>query len=244
MPFPDANATLDKPAVRLFLAGTETRNPILAGLAAQASIPLRSGERVHSVTITATEFSKSLSYTTTSDEATTQTIVFGTDTDSGSIAVRHTIVWVTSLGTRKRQFWVKDLPSTGALYVKNTVADGVAVGDEPMVYVNLGAGMWEDKAHFGINILPNFNDECFILGELSTNRYANTLRSWGGAATAQVFLGGAEIISERDVADVHGYFWTVPSYGVHAIVVRLRAATGSANYVDITGSIRVRQIPS
>jgi hypothetical protein len=143
--------------------------------------------------------------------------------------------------TFDRQFFVKDLP---------TKSDPNRFGRE---------------VTFSINILPNLSDEFFLQHEYDgsldagpipnsavvdsslrrANRWANTLRNWGGAATCEVFLDSVldpPIIAEQDIGDIHGYHWDSPTYGTHSLTIRLRASEGSAEYVDLVGYFRIMQI--
>lgn len=189
-------------------------------------------------------FSKRLVSSTESNRCTTQEIVFGVDTldqySTTGEAVRHHLIITTTKGILTRQFYVRKLPSSGGIYINNTECQvGIAT-----VYVNLKGAAWEKRATFSIAILPEWDNEGYLLAEYSGNRYANTLRSWGGAQTAEVFMDGNLILSERNVSEIHGYFWDpVPDYGVHQVKVRLRATARSTHYVDIVGYLRARQIP-
>jgi hypothetical protein len=235
--FPQANPVLQKIAAKLNLSGSGPENPILSGLAATMTINLSDGEtldtlRIYSGDPDSPTFEQVFEVST-DGEPTTNNVVFGTDTDTGASAVRNYIEWVTDRGKTTRQFYVQNLPSQGCLYINNQEAQG---GD---AVFQIESG---DPVSFGINILPNLADEFFKLGEYSSNRYANTLRSWGGAFTGQVSLDGTNIISERYLGDIHGYYWPAPSSGNHPIAVRVRAATASAYYVDITGNIRIEYL--
>lgn len=240
--FAQRNPTLDKVAGRLLLAGAERRAPILAGFHSDVALYLRDGERHRSVKIySAGGFTRTLTATTSGLTATVSDLVFGTDTDTGAAAVLNTLEWVTNYGTVRRQLWVKSLPQVGALYISNQEAQQstavlyTQIAGAPTPYFN--------NASFSINIFPFFADEFTTQHWYVPNAYANTLRSWGGAATAQVFLDGVEAIAEQDIADIHGYYWEDPTHGAHTITVRLRTTYGSIHYVDLTGNLRVRQIP-
>jgi hypothetical protein len=235
--FPQANPVLQKLAAKLNLSGAGGESPILAGLAATMTINLSDGETLDSLRIYSGDpdsptFEKTFSVST-DGEPTTNNIVFGTDTDTGTTAVRNYIEWVTDRGKTTRQFYVQNLPSQGCLYIQNQEAQG---GD---AVFQIESG---DPVSFGINILPNLTDEFFKIGEYSANRYANTLRSWGGAFTGEVFLGGINIISERYLGDIHGYYWDSPGSGTHPISVNLRASLNSVYIVTITGSIRIEYL--
>lgn len=238
--FPQQNPTLDKVGLRLNLAGSAPWAPILSGLAATLTIEVGVGENFRSATIRSDDgFSKILSVSG-SGRTRTASVVFGVDTDSGASAVRNVISVRTNRGTVEQQFWVRDLPSTRSLYVNNVDAQGQL----PVLYADDSATEeFNRAATFSLNVLPNLVDEFFDQQHYQPNRWAQTLRHWGGAATAEVFLDGEVIVPEGDVADVHGYFWPEPSYATHQIRVRLRAASGSAHYVDVDGRIRVMRIP-
>ena len=147
----------------------------------------------------------------------------------------------------RRHFYVQNLPSKGCLYINNQEAqEGTA-----KVYISREAEETDPYAAYAslsFNILPNFGDEFFSLHEYAGNRYANTRRNWGGAETAEVWIGqtaGATIdlvsdtpvISERNIELVTSYYWNPPSYGTFAVKVRLRSKTGSLLPVDIDGTM-------
>jgi len=236
-----ANITLGKPSARLQLAGAGIIGPILSGLKGRFTVFFNDGETFTSGRVfTSTGFNNVLSWEVAANGATAD-VVFGVDTATSAAGVRNFIEWVTNRGTSLRQFFVKNLPAANSVYIDNQEAQG----GEAVVFINNGdPDVWARRASFAINIMPAFNDEFFTQQEFVGNRFANTLRNWGGAATAQVFLDGVEIISERAIEDVHGYFWLDPiAYGIHAIKVRLRSVLGSSVFVDVHGSIRARQIP-
>lgn len=235
---PQRNPTNDKPAARLSLAGSSDISPILSGLATSMGLILGDGEELHRWRIFTEEgFEKELTFILAPDqddfgeaeipEAKT-TIVFGVDTATGPTSIRNYVEWETNFGKTRRQFWVRDLPTSGALYCGNQECQSG--------FATFQVRPGEDLS-FGIAILPEWSDEFFNGGEFEGNRYANTLRMWGGAATAEVFIDGIRAIGERDVAEVAGFFWTQPSLGEHSIVVRLRAARKSIYKVDIEGTI-------
>jgi len=237
---PQRNPTLDKIATRLMLAGSESRAPILAGFHAQVDIELRENEVFKSVRIYNDTFNNSLTATTTGRTVTVADIEFGVDTDTGASATLNYIEWITSYGTTRRQFYVKNLPSSQSLYVNNQESQSNAA----TIYIDLEtAGPYASMATFSINILPYFNDEFFVQHYYTPNSWCNTLRPWGGATTAEVFIDSVQKISETDLQNIHGYFWTNPTYGYYNIRIRLRAITGSSNYIDIEGNLLLRQIP-
>lgn len=167
----------------------------------------------------------------------------------------------------RRQFFVKDLPSKGSIYLNNQEAQ---LG-EAIVFVNpLDGNRFSASATIGINILPVFSDEFFlqheysgtvgevigraptdtpgefrqVVGKRRPNRWGQTLRSVGGAKTVEVFLNSTNnipVIEERDIHDLKGLYWASPPMGTQRIIARLRADWGSSNYVDITGYLRFRQ---
>jgi len=141
----------------------------------------------------------------------------------------------------EKQIWVKDIPLKWGL----CLAGQEAQLGEAICFVNVGdVNPMARDSTFGINILPIFTDEFFRQHEYSGNRYAQTIRNWGGAATVEFWTDedlGTPSIAEMDIADLEGYLWEGPSWGLHEVYVRLRASTGSANYVDIPGYIRFKQ---
>lgn len=232
--FPQANPVLQKLALRLNLAGSGPQSPILAGLGGTITLTLAENELLRSWRIFSgdpddPDFENEFTVIGT-DDLGTQDIIFGTDTHTDTEPVRNILEWVTERGTTHKQFWVQDLPASGSLYINNQEAQGGSAT------FNIGVST---PITFGINIMPNFGDEFFLIGEHSGNRYANTFRTWGGAKTAEIFLDGNVIIQERDVGDVHGWYWPTPSVGEHDVIVRLRAVSGSMNTVDINGTISI-----
>ncbi len=142
--------------------------------------------------------------------------------------------------TFTKQFWVKDIPFMGGLYLANQEAQ---LG-EAVVYINSAdVNPYARDATFGINVLPVFSDEFFTQHEYAGNRYAQTIRNWGGARTVEFWVDGSRVIDEINIGDLAGYYWDDPSYGLHDVFVRLRADWASAYYVDIPGYIRFRQFP-
>ena len=236
------NPTLDKVSTQLSFAGAGLLGPILNGLAGRFTIVLDTGEVFRSVKIYSDDYTYYPSHVIDTDTGNVFVdVVFGVDTDRGDPSVRNTIEWITTFGTSRAQFYVKDAPHVDGIYVDGQEAQrGGAT-----LYVNKqDPDDYREKCvSFSINILPAFSDEFFLQHEYVGNRYANTIRNWGGAATAQVFLRGAEIIPETDIAEINGYYWLEPAYGKSTIVARLRAAEGSLNHVDIEGYVIVRQIP-
>lgn len=233
---------------RLLLAGAGLQGAVLAGLAARLTISFEDDETLSELKIEGeTGFLKGLTFDQdTEGETATVDIVFGTDTDTGDPARRNFIVYETERGIQRRQFWVKNVPTIGGVYIDNQEAQS----SEAVVFVNLAdLNPWARTASVSFNILPLFNDEFFTQQEYSGNRYANTRRNWGGAETCQVFLSespsstGPEIIAESKIEDVMGYFWEPENYGLYYVTFRLRALKGSSTYVDIVGKMRARQIP-
>ncbi|UCG53561.1 MAG: hypothetical protein JSW58_08385 [Candidatus Latescibacterota bacterium] len=151
---------------------------------------------------------------------------------------RYSHTGYTDTQTFSRSFYVKDVPYAGGLYLHNQEAQ---LG-EAIVHINKDdPNRFARDATFGINVLPVFNDEFFTQHEYRGNRFAQTLRNWGGAATVEFWVEGVKVISEIDIADLDGYYWPTPDYGLHNVFVRLRADTGSPYAVDIPGYIRFRQ---
>jgi len=167
----------------------------------------------------------------------------------------------------RRQFFVKDLPASGGIYLNGQEAQR----GEAWVFINPSdANQFASDASFGINVLPVFSDELFLGGEYEgtlgkpvelrhftdpdtlfaatgkkkPNRFATTVRNHGGAKTIEVFtdsLFTGPAIPEQNIEDLGGLYWASPSFGLHTVTVRLRAATGSPHFVDITGFVRFRQ---
>lgn len=229
--FPNANPTLQKVSAVLNIAGVSESAPILSGLSARIQLDLNPGERLLSWRIYNKTFENQL--LVDDEENPTATIVFGSDTASGPNGVRNYLEIITTSGPTVRQFWVKDLPAFGALYVNNVESQA---GELVIVTPS------DEALTIGLNILPTFSDEFFQLGEYSGNRWANTLRHFGGALTGEVFFGSPPslIISERYIADVNGWYWDNPAVGIYPITVRLRAAIRSPQFVDISGSIQIQ----
>ena len=192
--FPQANPVLGKVSIRLNLAGSGSDSPILSGLAGTLSLDLTEGEvlrswRIYSGEPDTPNFEKI--FTVDTDGPLSQAIVFGTDTDTNiTLPVRNLVEWITDRGKTIRQFFVQTLPTSGSIYIQNEEAQS----GEKLFRISSG-----DPVTFGINLLPNFGDEFFRLHEITANRWTNTLRAWGGALTAEVFLDGGKIITERYV---------------------------------------------
>jgi hypothetical protein len=228
--FPNANPILQKPGLRLSLGGVSDKSPLMKGLAATIYLALSDNERLLSWRIYNEDgFENQL---LVNDQfAPEADLVFGTDTDSSADGSRNVIEWITNYGVTKRQMWVKDPPTVGGIYVGNQEAQSQGAT------FTIGAG---EPLTFGINILPDFADEFFAGHNYTGNRYANTIRSWAGALTSEVFLDGVRIVSETYLGDIHGYFWPSPGSGAHTIKARLRAAQASGYYVDIDGTITIQ----
>lgn len=163
----------------------------------------------------------------------------------------------------RRQFFVADLPTKGALYLNGQEAQF----GEAWVFINsTDINRFSRDATIGINILPTMSDEFFLqheypgnIGERSTlrefvagelvafrggkrpNRFAHTLRNVGGAATVEILLDGHLSVSEMNIEDLGGLYWPTPSFGQHTITLRLRAENGSSHFVDVDGFVRFRQ---
>jgi hypothetical protein len=239
---PQRNPTNDKPASRLFLAGSSAESPCLAGLATSLRLVLGEDEQLHRWRVYSDSgFDQELTWEMApdnEDEDAQQpiaitTIVFGVQTDTGPTSVRNFIEWQTSRGTTTRQVWVRDPPETGGIYCANQECQG-GVATFPITP--------GDDVTFGINILPTTNDEFYSIGEYEGNRYANTLRMWGGAATVEVEINDTVVLGERDIADLDGFFWHAPGVGDHTILARLRAKRESIYFVELTGTLRVEAL--
>ncbi len=233
------NPTLDKMGAQLGQAGAASLGPILAGFPGRFTMTLDVGEAVSLVQIV-NDAGTVISTPTinTGSGIAWVDIDFGTDTSSAVLAVRNHIIWTTNYGVSTRHFWTMDFPTSNAIYVDNQNADG----GEAIVDCNIFDGNpWAGKLDFSIALLPKINDEFFSQHEYSSNRWANTLRNWGGIATVQIWINALEIWPETDIADVDGYFWEPVSYGLYTIKARFRAAVGSTTYQEVTGSLRLRQ---
>lgn len=232
--FPQENPSLQKIATRLNLSGAGNLSPILAGLAGRFSLSLNPGEellswRIYSGDSTNPDFENVLP-AATDGSTTSAEIIFGVDTDTSDEGRRNYIEWITNRGHNVKAFYVINLPPQQSLYIAGQEAQ---LGE---AFFLIGSG---EPITFGINILPNIGDEFFRLHEYFGNRFANTLRGWGGASTAEVFLNTVPIIGERYIGDIHGYYWDSPPEETTTVTVRVRAALGSPHFVDIAGTIRV-----
>ena len=227
--FISANPILQKQASPLYLGGTSDFAPVMSGLAARMTLNLNPGERLLSWRIyTEDGFEYQVPYA--DDTEPTADIVFGTNTDTSTAGKRNYIEWITTEGVTTRQVWVKNPPTSGGFYIQNQESQAAAA------IFTVGAG---EPLSLGINILPNFSDEFFRIGEASENRWTNTLRNWGGALTAEVFLDEVNIIPEQYIGDVDGYYWASPNIGTSPVKIRLRASPGSSFFVDLDGNIQV-----
>lgn len=238
MNFVQRNVTLDKTTTRLNLAGVSTLAPILSGFHASASLQLYPNENLKQIKVyNNSGFENILSYTISGNVVTVPDITFGTDTAIG----RNYIEWTTSNGVASQQFYVAELPYKQCLYINNQEAQYATAylykEDNPTYVRN-------NDISFSINILPHLSDEFFLQQWYDSNAWANTLRHYGGAQTAEVFLDGTQIIPETPIAKVYGYYWIDPTYGYHTIEVKLRAITDSSYSISIHGNIRVRQLES
>lgn len=228
---PQANPTLDKIAIMVNLSGSSPASPILPGLAGSVEIDMDDGEEIDSIRVTSDlGFSKSLGWSVLENGNATTSIVFGQDSDKSDSGVRNILEVTTNYGVFTRQFWVKNQPIAGGLYVDNQECQAT---ESRISISEIG------DISFSINILPNFADEFFQQHDFLKNRWANTLRSWGGAETAEVFLNDNLIISERNVALVNGYYWQGASSGQYTLKVRLRASRGSTYKVDLSGNLLI-----
>jgi hypothetical protein len=236
---PQKNPILDKPAARLGLAGLSSDAPLLAGLGMSLRVSVDDGEELHRWRIFSDSgFNNELTWILEPDQDDEDphvpdaktTVILGIGTDTGPTSVRNYVEWITSFGTTRRQFWVRDPPVSGGIYVGNQECQS----DLATFAIDPG-----DPITFGISILPEWDDEFRQQSEYDGNRYAQTLRMWGGASTAEVFLDDVRIIGERDIADIEGFYWSNPSIGDHQIEIVLRAARESIYTVTLTGTIRV-----
>jgi len=237
------NPTLDKMGSQLGQAGAASLGPILAGFPGRFTIRLDDGEALSLVQIVNDDglvISTPTITTSTDGETASIDVTFGTDTSTGVPPVRNHVVWTTTFGVSRRHFWVRDFPSADGVYVDNQDAQGA----EAVVDCNLDDAIaYARKADFSIAFFPAINDEFFTQHELTLNRWANTIRNWGGVETVQIWLDAVEIWGETDIADVDGYFWEPTVYGTHTLLCRFRAKEGSSTYQDISATIRLRQTP-
>lgn len=235
------NPTLDKMGAQLGQAGAAALGPILAGFPGRFTITLDAGETLQAVQIV-TDDGTVVSSPSFVQAGTTATVdvVFGTDTSAGVPSVRNHIIWTTDRGVSRRHFWVRTFPTSEGVYVDNQNAHGAAA----LVDCHIADSKpYARRLDFSIAFFPTINDEFFTQHEYNPNRWANTIRNWGGIETVEVWLDGVPIYPETDIADVDGYFWEPGSYGLHTLLCRFRAAWGSTTYQDISASIRVRQTP-
>jgi len=273
------NPTQDKVSSLLGSAGAGRVGPVLKGLGGFFTLSLQPGETLTDWRIEwtnpnqymqteqgiSTEAGNHLNYNSYSDNAHTFSMMFGRDTGSDVEPERNYIQWKTRMSdftssdddsVNRRHFFVQDLPTAGSLYINNQEAQS----ETAQVYISHEAGetdTYTPWASLSFNILPNFGDEFFSLHEYAGNRYANTRRNWGGAATAEVFISnnpgtdGGEIdlntdtpvISERNTELVTSHFWCPPDYGTYTVLVRLRSKMGSLLPVDIYGTIEASLCP-
>jgi len=281
--FPQQNPTLDKMSSRLGYAGAGSLSPILKGLKGRFTFSpdTTTGESLTGATIRCynedrtsyKDWSSSLTFPLVPgpsyyDGQVDVTFGFPSYTFSGAVPQRNILEWTTNIGTCRRQFWVVDHPTIGAVYVDNQEAqsgtayvhvDPTATSSPP--FTDMAAGdedaataWWDKNLMFSVSILPALSDEFFQQQEhydkVKTwgNRYANTLRNWGGASTVEVFLdgGGTATVAERELKDFDGYFWGVVSevqLGAHILTIRLRSVMGSATYVDLFANVHIRRFP-
>ena len=202
---------------------------------------------------------------------------------TGAGPTRNILQWTSNWGTCRRQFWLVDLPPAKAIYIDYQDAHGgvAYIHVDPTTVLNGGplpatgetehSRYWDRNAMFSINILPQIGDESFRQQESFTqddqaganalnrgwgNRYANSLRNWGGVKTVEVILGADEmtdgfqtertLIPETNIEDVHGYFCgplTDEDLGQHLLTFRLRAAVGSSTYLVVPAYINLRRFP-
>ena len=236
MSFEQRNATLDKVTTRLDLAGISTLAPILSGLRADVTLLLHSGESLKQIKVTDDDsYENILSATVSGNTATVSNFVFGVHSTTG----KNYIEWRTSKGTARQQFYVAAAPTTNGIFVNNQNAQGATA----YVYRDNATVDRNKDVSLAINILPYWSDEFFKQQWYTSNAYANTLRNFGGAKTAEILIDDTTVVSETIIGRVYGYYWEEPAYGYHSIKVRLRAATGSSYYVTLSGNIRVRQMP-
>ena len=105
---------------------------------------------------------------------------------SGPYPTRNILQWTSNFGTCRRQFWVVDLPTTGAIYIDNQNAQGTSLDEEGAPYTNVayihvdpskalneethlsiptGETMpslyWDRNVMFSINLFPDIGDEIF-----------------------------------------------------------------------------------
>ena len=266
------NPALDKISTRIGRAGSGDLSPILTGFEGKLTLPLSADEVLTSWKFIWAPFGPTDNYNILTGipavyDAGTNTwtaeFTFGThsNADATAAGVRNIVQWTTTITgeagtyTFQRQFYGKHVPTTGAIYIANQEA----VTAEAIVYADLSSGSEAETDEFAgaaslaFNILPIINDEFFAAAEYVKNRYANTRRNWGGAATCEVAVRKAPsgtyvtIISETNIEDIMGYWWDDSSifpiaYGLHEFRFRLRAKTESATFIDVVAQVRVRQI--
>lgn len=235
------NPTVGKASLQLGQAGASPGGPILAGLRGRLRITLGPGETLLNQWV-ANDDGDFLNLNVEEDPATGDVladVVFGQDTFYG----RNVLEWLTNRGLSNRQFYVAALPSSGALYLDGQEAQSAT--SRAVVYVDASTtNPMARCASIAVNVLPTLTDEFFAQHQYPANRYANTRREWGGAATAEVFVDGTVEVAEQDVADLCNLWMAGLTSGRHEVVVRLRAEEGSAWYVDVIGFFFARQIPT
>jgi len=231
--FPQKNPTIDKVTARLDIAGISTDAPVLAGISADMTLQMETGEKFVSMQIG----NSLLMPTIAGNVATFTNIIFGTNTSIG----KNTIFWRTSLGTASQTIYVAEPPTANGIYVNGQNAQGdIAYVSRASTYH--AKNVINKNVSLAINIMPYWTDEFFTQQWYVPNAYANTLRHWGGASTARVLLDDVEIIAETKIKWVHSCYLTAPAFGTRIIKVELRAAEGSSNVVTLTGTMVIRRL--
>ena len=269
--FPQRNPTLDKMSARLGRAGAGKLSPVLAGFRGRFTFTLdtEGGETLSTVKVYNEDLSANKDWTyvvaTASDGTKYVDATFGTDTYTGDTATRNVLEWVSSFGTCRRQFFVINTPTVGGVFIDNQEAQigRAALFVDPTSTESTGIGTgetantayWDRNLTFSVNILPTVSDEFFRNQEYYNaktgfgNRYANTLRNWGGAETVEIFKNSTSstpIVAETAIEKVDWVSWgTVSEYELtdESLIFRLRAKQGSSYPVDIGANIHIGRFP-
>ena len=283
--FPQRNPTLDKMSSRLGLAGSGSLSPVMAGLRGMFTFEFDVGESLTKIGVynenrtTFLDWEAEMVDVYDADNKKYIKVTFG-DADltfTGIAATRNILEWTTNYGTCMRQFFIMDPPKSHGIYIDNQEAQSdvakVFVDPTASYLSGLGQGedlettFWDRNMQFSMNMLPPLSDEFFRnqeyfndagKGKRYGNRYANTLRNWGGATTVEVVFHTTvpddgstgnrinPIVAEEDIEKVNKYFWgTVAEEDLtlHSLIFRFRALRGSSWYVDMGANLEVSRFP-
>ncbi len=178
---------------------------------------------------------------TSGQEATVDIVFAASNVASGSAAQRNFLLLETNRGSTERQFWTRTLPSSGAIYINNQEAQSGRAN----VFRTDSANPRSTDVTFGVALFPGTSGEFFAGGESPANRYAQTLRPFGGAATAEVRGGwqSESIVAERPAARLRGLYLESMADGDYGLTVILRAMAGSSDFLVVPGKFRVLELP-